>query len=198
MVNGHLYVVGGRDANNNVIASTWDYDIATDTWTQRANVPTAINIPGGAVICNKVWIFGGGNPFLGSGASPKAGDKKVLAPDTTNITQIYDPASDSWSSGPNLNQQRSFPAGTHVGNTAVTVGGYTGSNTTTSVEINVVTGIGCPSPTPSVTPTATHTPTATPTATHTPTPTPTVAATATATATPSATPTCTAGGTPGP
>ena len=150
MVNGHLYVAGGRDATNTVIATTWDYDIAADTWTARANMLSADNVPGSAVISGKVWIFGGGNPFNGSSALPRKG---VLAPDTTNALQIYDPASDSWSSGPSLNQQRSFPVGTHVGNTAVAVGGYTGSTTTTSVEINVVAG-GCPSPTPTTTPTA--------------------------------------------
>ena len=82
---------------------------------------------------------------------------------------MYDPATNSWTSGPTLNQQRSFPAGTHVGNTAVAVGGYTGSSTTTSVEINV-TGGGCASPTPTVPPSAT----------------------------PTGSPTCTPGGTPGP
>src|SRR4249919_3296825 len=61
---------------------------------------------------------------------------------------------DIWTSGPSLNQQRSFPAGTDVGNIAVAVGGYTGVSTTTSVEINV-TGGGCGSPTPTATPTAT-------------------------------------------
>src|SRR6202035_2563778 len=116
---------------------------------------------------------------------------RLLRPDTTNALQIYDPASDSWSAGPNLLQTLSFPAGTHVGNTAVAVGGYTGSSTTTSVEINVVSG-GCASPTPTATPTATRTPTATPTATHTPTP------TATATHTPTPTPTATHTPTPTP
>src|SRR5207302_7946177 len=130
-------------------------------------VTSGTSAPGSAVISGKLWVVGGGDPFNGSSVLARKG---VLLPDTTNILQIYDPASDSWSSGPNLNQQRSFPVGTHVGNTAVAVGGYTGSNTTTSVEINVVTG-GCASPTPTATPTATHTPTATPTATHTPTPT---------------------------
>src|SRR6202040_2872281 len=87
---------------------------------------------------------------------------RLLHPDTTNSLQVYDTATNSWASGPTLNQQRSFPAGTHVGNTAVAVGGYTGSSTTTSVEINVAGG-GCASPTPTVPPTAT--PTASPSCT---------------------------------
>ncbi len=159
VVNGHLYVAGGRDANNTVIATTWDYDIAADTWTQRANLPTANNVPGSAVIGGKLWIFGGGNPFNGSSAAAPRSAKKgltawlkrLLRPDTTNALEVYDPVSDSWSNGPSLNVPRSFPAGTDVGNTAVAVGGYDGSNTITSVEINV-TGGGCASPTP--TPTA--------------------------------------------
>jgi N-acetylneuraminic acid mutarotase len=187
VVNGHLYVAGGRDSTNTVIATTWDYDIAADTWTARANMLSADNVPGSAVIGGKLWIFGGGNPFSGSAAMPRSDNKGAQAPETTNALQIYDPASDSWSSGPSLNVQRSFPAGTDVGNTAVAVGGYNGSSTTTSVEINV-TGGGCASPTP----TATFTPTATPTATFTPTPTATATATASVSATPTATATATA------
>src|SRR4029077_15626874 len=153
VVNGHLYVAGGRDANNTVIATTWDYDIAADTWTARANLPAADNVPGSAVIGGKVWGMGGGNPFSGSAAR---------VPNTTNALEIYDPVSDSWTSGPSLIQGLSFPAGTHVGDTAVCVGGYDGSSTTASVEINVVTGGGCPSPTPTPTATPSCTPGGTP------------------------------------
>ena len=52
--------------NVTVIATTWgDYDIAADSWTARANLPAANNVPGSAVIGGKLWIFGGGNPFAG-------------------------------------------------------------------------------------------------------------------------------------
>ena len=120
----------------------------------------------------------------------------MFTPDTTNSLQVYDPASNSWTSGPTLLQPLAFPVGTHVGSTAVVVGGYNGSSTTNSVEINV-TGGGCASPTPTVAPSATptatptFTPTATPTATVTSTVTPTATATATAAFTPTATATAT-------
>jgi N-acetylneuraminic acid mutarotase len=149
IINGHMYIAGGRNLANTNLNTLYDYDIAANTWTARANLPAGVNVPGSAVIGGKLWVFGGGNPFVGLEALPKS-NKGVLFPDTTNILQIYDPATDSWSSGPTLNQQRSFPAGTDVGNTAVAVGGYTGSNTTTSVEVNV-TGGGCPTPTPTPT-----------------------------------------------
>ena len=66
IINGHIYVAGGRNINNTNLNTLYDYDIATDTWTQRANLPTGINVPGSAVIGGKLWVFGGGNPFLSS------------------------------------------------------------------------------------------------------------------------------------
>ena len=162
IINGHMYVAGGRDLNNTNLNTLYDYNIATDSWTTGATMPTGVNVPASAVIGGKLWVFGGGNPFTGPSTAPTSGGKGVRAwlkrvfnPDTTNALQVYDPASNTWSSGPGLIQQRAFPAGTHVGNTAVAVGGYTGSNTTTSVEINV-TGGGCPSPTPTGTPQHQH------------------------------------------
>jgi len=176
VVNGHLYVAGGRDANDTVIATTWDYDIATDTWTARANLPAGVNVPGSAVIGGKLWIFGGGDPHVGSGTVPTSANKglrvwfnRLLHPDTTDALELYDPATDTWSSGPSLNHPRSYPASTHVGNTAVAVGGYSeiGPYITNSVEINV-TGGGCASPTPTATATVTPPPSPTPRPTPTP------------------------------
>ena len=176
IINGHMYIAGGRDINNTNLNTLYDYDIAANTWTTRANMPSGVNVPGSAVIAGKLWVFGGGNPFTGPGTMPTSGKtgvrawfNRLLHPDTTNSLQVYDPATNSWTSGPTLNQQRSFPAGTDVGNTAVAVGGYTGSSTTTSVEVNVAGG-GCASPTPTVPPSAT----------------------------PTGSPSCTPGGTPGP
>ena len=151
IINGHIYIAGGRDLNNTNLNTLYDYDIVANTWTQRANLPTGMNVPGSAVIGGQLWVFGGGNPFLGSGTSPKSSKKAVLAPDTSNILQIYDPVTDTWTSGPNLNHLRAFPAGTHVGDTAVAVGGYDGAGTTALVEINGTTG-GTPTPTPTGTP----------------------------------------------
>ena len=98
IINGHLYIAGGRDINNTNYNTLYDYDIAANTWTARANLPNGTNVPGSAVIGGQLWIVGGGNPFLGSSASPSK--EGVFGPDTTNILQIYDPATDSWTSGP--------------------------------------------------------------------------------------------------
>jgi N-acetylneuraminic acid mutarotase len=140
---GHLYVAGGRNASSNNLNTLYDYDIAANTWTPRANLNSGVNAPGSTVICGQLWVFGGGNPFLGSGTLPQSSKKEAQLPDTTNVLQIYNPATNTWSTGPGLNQQRSFPGATHVGNTAVAIAGYTGTTTTNSVEINVTTSGGC-------------------------------------------------------
>ena len=89
----------------------------------------------------------------------RASFNRLLHPDTTDALELYHPATNTWSSGPSLNHPRSNPAATHVGNTAIAVGGYSesGPYITNSVEINV-TGGGCASPTPIATATATPTP----------------------------------------
>ena len=113
----------------------------------------------------KLWVIGGRDP---SGAS-------------LDNTQIYDPATNSWSDGPPLIPARSFADAVTVnregwGQEPVIVGGYSvGTGSLTSVEASFP-ACGEPSPTPS----PTVTPTATPTATVTATATPTATATATA------------------
>jgi hypothetical protein len=127
VINGHLYVAGGRDANVTVVKSLYDYDIAGNSWTQKADLPAPINVPGSGVVVpdGRLWIFGGGNPFGPAGGS---------APFTTTASSTYTPGTNSWAGGPNLNTQRSFLSGTAVGNTLVAAGGYNGSTTVTTTE----------------------------------------------------------------
>ena len=70
IINGHMYIAGGRNLANTNLNTLYDYDIAANTWTTGANMPSGVNVPGSAVIAGKLWVFGGGNPFLGSGTSP--------------------------------------------------------------------------------------------------------------------------------
>ena len=63
IINGHMYVAGGRDINNTNLNTLYDYDIAANSWTQRANLPRGINVPGSAIIAGKLWVFGGGQPI---------------------------------------------------------------------------------------------------------------------------------------
>jgi N-acetylneuraminic acid mutarotase len=67
IINGHIYIAGGRNLANTNLNTLYDYDIAADTWTPRANLPSGVNVLGSAVIGGKLWIFGGGNPFIATG-----------------------------------------------------------------------------------------------------------------------------------
>ena len=65
---GHMIVAGGRDATNTVINLCYDYNIAADTWATCQNLPTPNNVPGSGVSSSgRVYLFGGGNPFLTGG-----------------------------------------------------------------------------------------------------------------------------------
>jgi N-acetylneuraminic acid mutarotase len=167
VINGHLYVAGGRDAANLNINLNWDYDIAANTWTQRADMPgTQPNVPGSAVALDALFAFGGGNPFTGP-ASPTAAarpgfrsTKAAFAtervrgptvPDTANNTFVYDPATDVWTTSANMNTVRSFPSGAYIGNSnkIIAAGGFDGGFTLASAE----TLDACiPGPTPTPTP----------------------------------------------
>jgi N-acetylneuraminic acid mutarotase len=173
IINGHLYVAGGRDATNTVVNLVWDYDIAANTWTQKAVMPAVPdNGTGSAVALNRLWVFGGGNPFgparqssskaafVGSqsqgsfsGAktnTSRSSDNSQL-PDISTTAFVYDPGTDSWSDAPSLNQLRSFASGTSIGARVFAAGGLGGVGVATlsSVEAldTCVSEPRCPDPT---------------------------------------------------
>ncbi len=132
VINGVLYLAGGRDASDTLLASLYGYNIAGNSWATLANLPSPNNVPAAAVFSGQLWIYGGGNPFLTSIAAAEL----PAAPDTTATCSAYDPGANSWSTCPSLNVARAFASGTSVRNIPVAVGGYTGSSTTASVEAN--------------------------------------------------------------
>ena len=219
VINNKLYIAGG--GNGQPINLTWEYDPVANTYTQKADEPAMWqnHVPGSAVASGLLWVFGGGSPFSGVGAGNSAlpstvavseitkassslalieGAKGTAFPGTGDSGRYYDPATDTWTSSPNLLAVRSFPSGGAIGdNLLIAAGGYNGADSVATVQKETVC-IGAPSPTPTPTATASPTPTSTPTATATPSATPTATATATATPSATATPTVTPTSTPRP
>ncbi len=184
VINGQLYAAGGLDTSFQEDATLFDYDIVSNTWSSRANMPIGIFGGGGSAAGGKLYVTGGGFP-----SNNRVGRIAGIAA-VRNVTLSYDPTTDSWSSGPVLNQPRSFHGQATAGNKLVVVGGdITSSAATNSVEVASLvscatsTPIATDTPIATSTPIATDTSTATPIATTTPVATDTPLATITLTAT---------------
>ncbi len=66
------------------------YDVAGDTWTDALPPPTVVAYAGALASGSRLMLIGGATD-LGSGSAD------------VDITQVYDPATDSWSAGPAMN-----------------------------------------------------------------------------------------------
>lgn len=91
-VGGKLYAIGGRDPTGFCPTSVCDvveiYDVATDSWSFGAPMPTPRAGLGLAVVADKIYAVGGRDGAIPGSGSPLA------------ALEIYDPATDSWSAGP--------------------------------------------------------------------------------------------------
>jgi hypothetical protein len=152
IINGKLYVEGGRDANNVVVNDNQIYDIASNSWS-TGTTTAANNVPGSAVANGMLWTFGGGNPFIPPTGPLGNTATQALRPLTTGATRGYDPVTDSWTDGPNLNEADSFVSGSSIDTLLVAAGGYNGSFTSAVTETWDVTGQPPPPPPPTPNPT---------------------------------------------
>jgi N-acetylneuraminic acid mutarotase len=175
VLNNKLYIAGGRDAANTVINLTWEWDPVAGTYTAKTDEPGTFqnNVPGSGAASGLLWVFGGGNPFSGANANKaglSSGDvpsklafpwslfSRVEVPDTSNAGRFYNPASNTWTSSPNMNVVRSFTSGGAIGNSLlIAAGGYNGTTTVASAETEGICGGGTPTPTPTASPSATAT-----------------------------------------
>lgn len=103
-VGGKLYVVAGTSTANQV------YDPATSTWGTAAPIPIPLGLPGAGVINGKLYIVGGfqfNDPRIG----------------TTNILEVYDPATNRWDVGSPMPTPRSVFGTGVIGGLLYAVGG---------------------------------------------------------------------------
>ena len=96
IINGKLYVAGGihneNQAENTTV--TVAYDPATDSWSQLADMPSGRNHAAGGTYNGKLYVFAGRQgPNIGSPGF--------------NDTFIYDPATDTWTTGASVPTARS-------------------------------------------------------------------------------------------
>ncbi len=174
-INGIIYVGGASDwdpVGLTVIDTTnsFSFDPVANTIGTIAAIPRATGETRALNFNGQMYVMGGGR----------------VAPNPSNEVDIYDPGTNTWTTGdPFANARRNFPTDTDGTTRIVLSGGYDVDGLTPLMSTELFCAAG-PTPTPTPTATPTVTPTATPTATPSVTPTPT--ATGSPTPTPSATP----------
>src|SRR5262245_16193715 len=156
-IGGIIYVGGASDFQGGLVIDTttsFSFNPATNTIGSIAPIPRATGETRGLTFCNKMYVMGGGR----------------VAPNPSNEVDIYDPVSNSWTTGtPFVTGRRNFPTDTDSTNRIWLAGGYDATGVPiSSMEIFNCPVSPCVSPTPTPTATATATPTATATATSTP------------------------------
>lgn len=90
-VDGKIYVMGGRTAQaGSTVNITEIYNPATDSWSKGASMPYPVVAYASAVLDDKIYIISGQDEYYGSQQNPNP---------NVQFTQIYNPATDSWSLG---------------------------------------------------------------------------------------------------
>jgi N-acetylneuraminic acid mutarotase len=120
---GQLYVISGigptrGDASNAVEV----YDAVSNTWTTRASTPFGVTYGGAAAINNKLYVVGG------------CGFDADCGTHVTNALLIYDPATNTWTSGAAMPTARFYPAVGAIGGKLYVTGGAKNGNLS-SLEI---------------------------------------------------------------
>ena len=110
----YAYVAGGHSLSTNQTLDTlFRFDPASNTWTTMAPMPTAANMASAVYYppTNKIYVFGGAHGVDGTNYA---------------ITRIYDVESNTWSTGANMPDVRSFMASAYdpLDQKILLVGGY--------------------------------------------------------------------------
>ncbi|MCW4019064.1 MAG: hypothetical protein NWF00_10375 [Candidatus Bathyarchaeota archaeon] len=108
LVDDKIYLIGGTSneeiridnrVTREIINVTEVYDPITDTWTTKTPIPTPVSYYASAVVDGKIYVIGG---------YTREANSTTL--NRVNLTQIYDPKTDTWKIGtpiPNAESGRS-------------------------------------------------------------------------------------------
>jgi N-acetylneuraminic acid mutarotase len=135
-----IYTAGGSLWDGVTLQDTNDsfvFDPVANTVNPIANIPRATAETRALNFCDTMYVMGGGR----------------TAPNPSNEVNIYDPGSNTWSTGiPFVVARRNFATDTDGTNRIWVAGGYAPATPTDSLEIFSCTVSPCGSPTPTPTP----------------------------------------------
>ena len=117
-VNGKMYVIGGWDEGK-AAGINYEYDPATDKWTQKKGMPRSAHHAAIATANGKLYVIGGFVPPKDT-QIPTGGAWEPIAD-----TWEYDPAADSWKSLAPLPTKRGAAVAVEVGGKIYVIGGAT-------------------------------------------------------------------------
>lgn len=106
VVDGKIYVIGGYGGARRVDK----YDPSTDTWTMKSEMPTARHALSTSALDGKIYAIGGYVP--GVGGYPGVA-----------IVEVYDPATDTWTTAPDMPTGRFGPRTSEVDGKIYVIGG---------------------------------------------------------------------------
>jgi len=109
---GRIYVFGGGGTRFASLNSVEVYDPRADRWELATPMPTLRSGAVPAVIGDKIYVVGGG--------FRKDDGKFRFLP----TTEIYDPRTDSWQTGPDMTQPHDYPACAVLDDTIYILGGH--------------------------------------------------------------------------
>ena len=129
-IDGKIYVVGGStyherggyERGKMGTNKLEVYDPATDTWTTKTNMPTERHQMAAGAIDGKLYVVGGWNTHWRS----EMGINKL---------EVYDPATDTWSTKANMPTSRDGPAAAAIDGKLYVVGGWNGTDFTPALEV---------------------------------------------------------------
>lgn len=113
-----IYVIGGAGNEEDIWGNIWTvetYNVNSDSWVQKNDLPFMLFKPGVAVVNNEIIVLGGQTLINGKDDC----SKKVF---------IYKPKSDSWIETTPLPAKNVFFGCTTIGNKIYVIGGTVGGN----------------------------------------------------------------------
>ena len=121
VINGLIYVVGGRNANSGNIADLEIYDPQEDKWRNGTPMPQAQGGLAAVALDGKLYVFGGEYFQNGGGVYPEC--------------WVYDPATDKWKASVPMRTPRHGLGGVAINGWIYAIGGACkeGANGTSNV-----------------------------------------------------------------
>jgi N-acetylneuraminic acid mutarotase len=106
VVDGKIYVVGGRSVSSGISKNMEEYDPAADTWRRRALMPTSRQGARAATVDGIVYVIGGNTGWT-----------------ETSVVEAYDPTTDTWTRKTDIPTGRSIAATVAVDGKIYVIGG---------------------------------------------------------------------------